>query len=1052
MSLTQTGLTGGGNTTNFEVQYDDALPSVANAKAVANALLSVLENEFAVTTGWFNVAASKFGTGNRTNIRLEYKDPDKPGDWTKTGDGGGAVNWGYGYNKIALDPQNANGNATDAANRVEMLFIAEWVEILMSVVGNWKAGDSSGEGLSQYCNIVRFQAGHYSYYGSAVQQWLTGNTTLNGSTPSVTAAKSDWVNQTFTGSGSTHGDGDPGSFGCALAFIYYLNIQLGFTINQIISNYNSNLASVYKAITGDGGDPFPFFLNLISSVYPDATAVIPGPVSDNPFPIAMILMGGRSTFGLDEATDIVNKQGGLVSGGVWIEVQGFSRQSFNALNISAANFTGSFSTLPGVQITPNPEGAQFQAGVNDTTPQLITMPFDITLSTPFLTQNPGSYTLTGSLNFTDSFTNPGTSTVKPVTGGSNSMQFELLAGANPYFVNVDVQLDNKAYLSQDLRVFTATPVLNPNPITGFTTRLTDSITGGYDYIKALLNYLNSTPAFTNPNGTDPFKTVFPNQYGTDQTDSSVTPFTFDFGTFPLRLDNNYNFAVARVRLQGSSGSMGEAKNVRVFFRLFATQTNDTDYDINSTYKSQPDAAGKPGFPLVGTGNNTIPFFATGNNAAAQDYAIGGPNMRDIIIPDHQDEIYQYYGCFLNVYDQGNIINGQPVQALLVGTHNCLVAEIAYDDAPIPQASSPLSWDQLAQRNLQVTLSDNPGPAETHRIPQTFDCRPSGLIVPPGGTQDVVLPDELVIDWGAIPDGSMASIYWPQVNAADVIELASQFYSTNPLTIADSHTIRLAVSKGLSYIPIPAGTGENFAGLFTVDLPPGKVFTDQNFTILVRRMSSKTYNPVPPINTPPATHSLASYLDNVPRDDKGTKQREGKVNIELTRGTYEEDPYAPFSWRYAVGSFQIKIPVTTSDKILQSEENTLAIMKWRLQQMLPSNRWYPVLQRYIMYCSDRVAGLGGDPNSIPPSVKGAPVNVISGIKEKTYSGKVCEIIYDCFGDFEGFVLETCEGKESFKNCEKAIAEICLRACKERLSVSVFIDNKRKIHRIIIRCCC
>jgi hypothetical protein len=108
MSLTQTGLTGGGNTTNFEVQYDDALPSVANAKAVANALLSVLENEFAVTTGWFNVAASKFGTGNRTNIRLEYKDPDKPGDWTKTGDGGGAVNWGYGYNKIALDPQNAN--------------------------------------------------------------------------------------------------------------------------------------------------------------------------------------------------------------------------------------------------------------------------------------------------------------------------------------------------------------------------------------------------------------------------------------------------------------------------------------------------------------------------------------------------------------------------------------------------------------------------------------------------------------------------------------------------------------------------------------------------------------------------------------------------------------------------------------------------------------------------------------------------------------------------------------------------------------------------------
>ncbi len=31
---------------------------------------------------------------------------------------------------------------------------------------------------------------------------------------------------------------------------------------------------------------------------------------------------------------------------------------------------------------------------------------------------------------------------------------------------------------------------------------------------------------------------------------------------------------------------------------------------------------------------------------------------------------------------------------------------------------------LAQRNLQVTTSDNPGNPATHRIPQTFDVRPS----------------------------------------------------------------------------------------------------------------------------------------------------------------------------------------------------------------------------------------------------------------------------------------------------------------------------------------
>ena len=67
-----------------------------------------------------------------------------------------------------------------------------------------------------------------------------------------------------------------------------------------------------------------------------------------------------------------------------------------------------------------------------------------------------------------------------------------------------------------------------------------------------------------------------------------------------------------------------------------------------------------------------------------------------------------------------------------GTHHCIVAQIAYDDAPIPSGVSPMSWDQLAQRNLQFTAVDNPGPAATHRAPQTFDIRPSKAIGSPGG--------------------------------------------------------------------------------------------------------------------------------------------------------------------------------------------------------------------------------------------------------------------------------------------------------------------------------
>jgi hypothetical protein len=1036
MALTQKNLAPSGDTTNFSVWYEDSLPNQANVIGNANALIAAVENEFAVTTGWFNTPSGKFGSGNRQRVNLNL-----PAN-------SGANNNGYG-NAINIDSIGAGTNPQES---VKMVWMNEWSEILMSITSNWNAGDSNGEGLSQYSGIERFRVGHYSYYGSFVSKWLDGTGQAWSSNnkkfiPSPNAARSDWVNNTFTGKNvsgdQVNGDGDQTSFGCALAFIYYLNVQLNFSINQIISNYNSNLTSIYKAITGDAGDPFPFFMRLISSVYSSGTpANIPGPVTDNPFPIAIVRLGGKSTFGLDEAKDIINNHGGLVSGGVWLEVEGFSKNSFSALKVTAnGNFSGNFFNLPGVSISPNPEGPQFQAGVNDNTPQMIMIPFDIYLSSQFLNQNPGSYSLTVSLSFTDNFTNPGTPAVETVSGSTNSMQFELLAGADPYFLNVDINTDNKAYLSQDLRVFTATPALNSIPVTGGPT-LTDSIAGGYQYIKDLLNYLNSTPAFTNPGGTDPFTTVLPDQYGANQTDSSVTPFTFDLGAFPFRLDNNYNFALARVRLQGSSGPTGEAKNVRVFFRLFATQTSDTDYDINSTYRSQTDAAGKPGSPLVGNGDGTIPLFATGNFSSQQDYIAGGPNIQDIQIPNNQDGVYKYYGCFLNVYDQSNIIDGKPVQALLTGTHNCLVAEIAYDNAPIPQGSSPLSWDQLAQRNLQVTLSDNPGPASTHRIPQTFDTRPSRLIIPPGGNLQPVFPDELVIDWGKIPNGSTASIYWPQVNASDVIKLTNQFYSTNPLTASDSHTIQLKIAKGISYIPIPSGAGENFAGLFTVDLPPGKVVTGESFTIVVRRLSSKTYTPPPRINTPPSTQSMPADFDKKIKAAVGTG-KQARTKLDLIDNGYQrqQQPDGSFTWRYDVGSFEVKIPVTTGEKMLPMEKNTLAIMKWRMHQMLPSNRWYPVLQRYIIYLSDRVNGLGGDAEKIKPSPLGYWELPERQEGTLVHKGKVSQVIFNCYGDFEGFVLsECCDKKQTFKVCDKGIEEVILRAFKERYRISVLTIGK------------
>src|SRR4029077_7054582 len=95
----------------------------------------------------------------------------------------------------------------------------------------------------------------------------------------------------------------------------------------------------------------------------------------------------------------------------------------------------------------------------------------------------------------------------------------------------------------------------------------------------------------------------------------------------------------------------------------------------------------------------------------------------------------------------------PVQSLIRNAHQCLIAEVAFDPDPISAGASPGSSDKLAQRNLAIVESDNPGSAASHTIPNTFEVRPT--VQKGGGT-----PDELLIDWRALPDGSEAVLMIP----------------------------------------------------------------------------------------------------------------------------------------------------------------------------------------------------------------------------------------------------------------------------------------------------
>lgn len=725
----------------------------------------------------------------------------------------------------------------------------------------------------------------------------------------------------------------------------------------------------------------------------------------------------KSTFGKDEVSDAISAAGGLYPNAFWLVLEGFTIQQAGAVT---PVLSGVFKSLGGVAITPNMAGVEYENPSDLYTPQRIRFPYDIKFSSSIIAP--------GSSAFPASGAGPNQDTLNAsITIGTTTLSaetvFELISGADPYFTNIDPAHNNVFYLSQDLRVFSAAN--GDTPLPGGPT-LTSS--NPYQFIQDLLGVLNS--AHATPAGSDPLNAL-PGQTGYETGDSSVTPLN-------SANHQNYNFALARVRLRGSAAS--SAPNTRAFFRLFVAQSCDTDFQPSTTYKSTLGTtgadAGRPVFPLPSgagltdpSGNSiqTVPFFAT-DSSGTHDYdsSVANANIRSIQIPAGQDQVWAYFGCFLDVYTATN-------QSKFPGTHHCIVAEIAYDDAPIVNSNgvtmSPENSDKLAQRNLTITSSGNPSYPATHRVPQAFDMRPSKPVNP---APELLLnyPDELMIDWGNTPVGSVASIYWPQINASDVLALAKRLYGRNTLAASDANTVQCPVAKGVTYLPIPPGSGKQFAGLFTVTLPD-TVRVREEFRIQVRRIASRQFP-----------------------EKLREQQEEGWQLDAITAYTAAERGVVMRNWRYVTGTFQVTIPVDTDEALLRPEETALAILKWRQQHMSPEYRWYPVLQRYIAYVSGRVNGFGGDASSIKPSLTGMPVQPKEAPKHLTeHRGKVREVIYDCFGNLKGIVLENCCSERwTFECTEESIGALALRACKERLRFTILTDERHhnRICEIRIGC--
>ena len=481
----------------------------------------------------------------------------------------------------------------------------------------------------------------------------------------------------------------------------------------------------------------------------------------------------------------------------------------------------------------------------------------------------------------------------------------------------------------------------------------------------------------------------------------------------------HNFAICRVRYRAE---LNDAPNVRVFFRLFPAMTTSTDFQPGSTYPT----GGQPGtkIPLLGIvagETTTIPFFAQPRRPATDSLNLqtDPKNIDTLKANPAGHETYSYYGCWLDINQPGDkrfpinplsasgpFTGPEPLQSvadLIRGTHQCLVAEINFDLDPIPVGSTTAACDRLAQRNLSIDHSDNPGAADTHRVQHTFTIRPTTSN--PGPRQG---PDELMIDWGNTPHGTAATLYLPGVNSNEVMRLADRLYTRNRLKALDASTIQMEVSGGVSYVPVPAGGGD-LAGLLTLDLPhsvrKGQLFRVVLHQVIDTPPSRPQFNPPPP---PPRIEDAGAGL-SVAEQPEAVVERE------------------PRPARHIVGSFQFSVQVQTAEEILPIVERARTNIQRALHTIPIENRWHPVMRRYLTQMAAKVTGLGG---------RGDDGDRDDHEPHRLWlEGKLEGIRYDSLGEFSGFLLRTVERVHEFSTREPDLERLATRAWREQIALRV-----------------
>ncbi len=254
-----------GVTDQYAIAYDASL-SAADGVNRGNALIAKCDADFAQMNTLFGNIGTPFAAPIQVNLSA--------GPYASAA-------WGP---PIAVTPGNGSSVAL-----VRYLLVSEVVEMFMQQlaangVGGWgySYGDtdegSKGEALSRFLG----------YYFLVANGLSTAVLSQGGSTFFVSngwlssSPRTDYIT-------ANTDDNKPDQIsGCTTLFLYYLYDQLKFPLTAIINGGADTMAGVYRNLTGDTGNPYPFFARLIEKSFPGTNQITVGPNLDDPFPIGLL--------------------------------------------------------------------------------------------------------------------------------------------------------------------------------------------------------------------------------------------------------------------------------------------------------------------------------------------------------------------------------------------------------------------------------------------------------------------------------------------------------------------------------------------------------------------------------------------------------------------------------------------------------------------------------------------------------------------------------------------------------------------------------------------